>query len=56
MIKVGRMAGQFAKPRSSDTEIVGSGVELPSYRGDNVNREEETLEARTPDPGLMVRS
>mmetsp|Transcript_18745 Transcript_18745/g.37130 ORF Transcript_18745/g.37130 Transcript_18745/m.37130 type:complete len:500 (+) Transcript_18745:67-1566(+) len=55
VIKIGRMAGQFAKPRSSGTEVV-NGVEIPSYRGDNVNREEATLEARTPDPKLMVEA
>ena len=45
VVKVGRMAGQFAKPRSSNVEKVG-GVELPSYRGDNVNGFEFTAEAR----------
>ena len=54
VIKVGRMAGQFAKPRSSNTEVV-DGVELPSYRGDNVNRDLPNIEARTPNPSLMVR-
>ena len=55
VVKVGRMAGQFAKPRSSDTEMVG-GVELPSYRGDNINADLPTLEARVPDPERMVRA
>ena len=55
IVKVGRMAGQFAKPRSSNTETV-DGVELPCYRGDNVNGEEFTLEARTPDPSRMVKA
>jgi len=49
VIKVGRIAGQYAKPRSSDTEMV-NGVEIPSYRGDMVNRPEPTAEARRPDP------
>jgi len=49
VVKVGRSAGQFAKPRSSDTETVG-GVELPSYRGDIINDIAFTPESRTPDP------
>jgi len=49
VVKVGRVAGQFAKPRSAATETVG-GVELPSYRGDIVNDIAFTEEARTPDP------
>jgi len=53
VIKIGRIAGQYAKPRSSDTEMVG-GVEMPSYRGDMVNSPEPTLEARTPDPRRML--
>ncbi len=53
-IKVGRIAGQFAKPRSSDTERV-DGVELPSYRGDMVNRIEPTIKDRTPNPKLMLK-
>src|ERR1043166_4877195 len=48
VVKVGRIAGQFAKPRSSPTEKLG-GVELPSYRGDIVNDIAFTAEARTPD-------
>ncbi len=52
VVKMGRMAGQFAKPRSSDTETV-NGVTLPSYRGDIVNGPEFTSEARTPDPARM---
>ena len=52
VVKMGRMAGQFAKPRSSDTETV-NGVTLPSYRGDIVNGPEFTPEARTPDPARM---
>lgn len=53
IIKVGRMAGQYAKPRSSDTETQ-DGVTLPSYRGDNVNALDFTAEAREPDPRRMV--
>ena len=49
VVKVGRIAGQFAKPRSSDTETK-DGVTLPSYRGDIINGIEFTPEARTPDP------
>ncbi|MEI6202179.1 MAG: 3-deoxy-7-phosphoheptulonate synthase class II, partial [Enhydrobacter sp.] len=55
VVKLGRMAGQFAKPRSSNVEKVG-GVELPSYRGDNVNGFEFTPEARKPDPERMVQA
>ncbi|MEM9166552.1 MAG: 3-deoxy-7-phosphoheptulonate synthase class II [Planctomycetota bacterium] len=58
VIRVGRFAGQYAKPRSSKTEtrtINGSPVELPSYFGDLVNRDDFTPEARNPDPHLMVR-
>jgi 3-deoxy-7-phosphoheptulonate synthase len=53
-VKVGRMAGQFAKPRSADTETI-DGVELPSYRGDNVNDIAFTAEGRKPDPARMIR-
>jgi 3-deoxy-7-phosphoheptulonate synthase len=52
VVKMGRMAGQFAKPRSSDTETQGD-ISLPSYRGDIVNGPEFTTESRTPDPGRM---
>jgi len=52
VVKLGRMAGQFAKPRSSDTET-REGVTLPSYRGDIVNGPDFTPEARTPDPSRM---
>jgi 3-deoxy-7-phosphoheptulonate synthase len=55
VVKVGRMAGQFAKPRSSDTETKG-GVTLPSYFGDNVNGIEFEAEARRNDPQRMVRA
>lgn len=54
VVKLGRMAGQYAKPRSADTEIV-DGVELPSYRGDMVNGIDPTPEARRPDPQRMVK-
>ena len=49
VVKVGRIAGQFAKPRSAPTEKV-NGVELPSYRGDIINDTAFTAEAREPDP------
>ena len=49
VVKLGRIAGQFAKPRSSPTEVV-DGVELPIYRGDIVNDNAATPEARRPDP------
>ncbi|MBU8539543.1 class II 3-deoxy-7-phosphoheptulonate synthase [Falsiroseomonas tokyonensis] len=52
VVKLGRMAGQFAKPRSSDSETIG-GVTLPSYRGDIVNGPDFTPEARVPDPSRM---
>ena len=55
VIKVGRMAGQFAKPRSAPTEVVG-GVELPSYRGDIINELAFTPEARIPDPKKMLQA
>jgi len=55
VVKLGRMAGQFAKPRSAATETI-DGVELPSYRGDNVNDIAFTPEARTPDPHRMIRA
>ena len=54
IIRVGRMAGQYAKPRSADTETK-DGVTLPSYRGDIINGPEFTVEARTPDPKLLLR-
>ncbi len=55
VIKVGRMAGQFAKPRSSDTET-RDGIELPSFRGDIINATEFTPQARQPDPQRMLRA
>lgn len=53
VVKIGRMAGQYAKPRSSDTETRG-GLTLPSYRGDCVNGHDFTPQARTPDPARML--
>lgn len=55
VVKVSRMAGQFAKPRSSDTET-RDGVTLPSYRGDIINGFEFHASARTPDPTRMERA
>jgi 3-deoxy-7-phosphoheptulonate synthase len=52
VVKVGRLAGQYAKPRSSELDALG----LPSYRGDMVNSIEPVLEARIPDPQRMVRA
>jgi 3-deoxy-7-phosphoheptulonate synthase len=54
VVRVGRFAGQYAKPRSSDVET-RLGVTLPSYRGDLVNGPEFTLQARTPDPQRLLR-
>ncbi|MEL7280050.1 MAG: 3-deoxy-7-phosphoheptulonate synthase class II [Pseudomonadota bacterium] len=55
VIKVGRMAGQFAKPRSAPTEVI-DGVELPSYRGDIINELDFNEAARIPDPEKMLRA
>lgn len=55
VIKVGRMAGQFAKPRSAPTEVV-DGVELPSYRGDIINELDFSEAARMPDPTKMLQA
>ncbi len=55
VLKVGRLAGQFAKPRSSDTEQQGD-AELPSYRGDIVNGYAFTPEARRPDPERQIQA
>lgn len=55
VVKVGRMAGQFAKPRSADTETI-DGVTLPSYRGDIINDNAFTEAARVPDPTRMVKA
>ena len=54
IIRVGRFAGQYAKPRSADTET-RDGITLPSYRGDNVNRPGFTAAEREPDPELLLR-
>ncbi len=55
VVKIGRIAGQFAKPRSAPTETQG-GVELPSYRGDIINDIEFTQEARLPDPQRLLKA
>ena len=54
VVKLGRMAGQFAKPRSEDFETI-DGVSLPSYRGDNINSCEFTPEAQRPDPERLIK-
>ncbi len=55
IVKIGRMAGQFAKPRSQPDEV-RDGVRLPAYRGDAINGLEFTAQARRPDPGRMIRA
>ncbi|MFN5822856.1 MAG: 3-deoxy-7-phosphoheptulonate synthase class II, partial [Sphingomonadales bacterium] len=55
VVKLGRMAGQFAKPRSADTEVI-DGVELPSYRGDIINDIAFEQVSREPDPERMVKA
>ncbi len=55
VVKVGRMAGQFAKPRSAPTEVK-DGIELPSYRGDIINELDFTPEARIPNPNKMLQA
>lgn len=55
VVKVGRIAGQFAKPRSAPTETI-NGVTLPSYRGDNINATEFTAQARLPDPQRLLQA
>ncbi|TBR09361.1 MAG: 3-deoxy-7-phosphoheptulonate synthase class II [Lysobacter sp.] len=55
VVRVGRFAGQYAKPRSTDTETI-DGVSLPSYRGDMVNGPAFTPEARRPDPRRMIKA
>ncbi len=55
VVKIGRMAGQFAKPRSTPTEVK-NGVELPSYRGDIINELDFTPEARMPNPQRMLQA
>ena len=54
IVRVGRMAGQYAKPRSADLET-REGQSLPSYRGDLINRSAFTIDDREPDPNLMLR-
>tara|TARA_R110002020_G_scaffold41276_10_gene121685 strand:+ start:199 stop:1575 length:1377 start_codon:yes stop_codon:yes gene_type:complete len=55
VVKVGRVAGQFAKPRSADTETI-DGVELPSYRGDIINAIDFNQASRVPDPDRMLQA
>jgi 3-deoxy-7-phosphoheptulonate synthase len=55
VVKIGRMAGQFAKPRSSSSEV-RDGVELPAYRGDAVNGLDFTARSRVPDPARLLRA
>ena len=55
VVKVGRMAGQFAKPRSAPSETI-DGVELPSYRGDIINAIEFDAEKRVPDPDRLLQA
>ena len=55
VVKVGRMAGQFAKPRSSPVEVK-DGVELPSYRGDNINGMGFSAQERAPDPRRLLKA
>lgn len=54
IVKLGRIAGQFAKPRTEETET-RDGVTLPSYRGDNINAIDFTPESRTPDPSRLMQ-
>src|SRR6185295_4520544 len=53
VVKIGRIAGQFAKPRSADFETI-NGVELPSFRGHNVSDDAPTPKARIPDPQRLI--
>ena len=55
VVKIGRMAGQFAKPRSNPMETI-NGVSLPSYMGDAVNGYEFTEESRVPDPERLLEA
>ncbi|MEO7095080.1 MAG: 3-deoxy-7-phosphoheptulonate synthase, partial [Polyangiales bacterium] len=55
IVRIGRIAGQYAKPRSADNETRGD-VTLPAYRGDIINRDGFTAEDRAPDPTLMLRA
>ena len=54
IIRIGRIAGQYTKPRSSDVETI-DGITLPSYRGDLINSSEFNAEARIPDPKLLLK-
>ncbi|MBC24453.1 MAG: 3-deoxy-7-phosphoheptulonate synthase class II [Phycisphaerae bacterium] len=54
IIRVGRFAGQYAKPRSAETELI-DGEEMPTYRGDLINKPEPDAVSRRPDPNLLVR-
>jgi 3-deoxy-7-phosphoheptulonate synthase len=55
VVKVGRIAGQFTKPRTALTEVVG-GIELPTFRGHAIHSDEPTAEARVPDPERMLQA
>jgi 3-deoxy-7-phosphoheptulonate synthase len=55
VVRIGRFAGQYSKPRSSDVEVI-DGRSLPAYRGDAVNSVEPTVQARTPDPQRLTSS
>jgi 3-deoxy-7-phosphoheptulonate synthase len=55
VVRVGRIAGQYAKPRSSNTEVI-EGVELPVFRGDNINSFEPSVDGRQPDPQRLLQS
>ncbi len=55
VVRIGRIAGQYAKPRTSDIETRGA-LSLPAYRGDLINRDAFTAADRTPDPTLMLRA
>lgn len=54
VVRIGRIGGQYAKPRSSDTEMLPDGTVLPVYRGDAVNSPEPTAQARAADPGRLL--
>ena len=54
LVRVGRIAGQYAKPRSTETET-RDGVSLPTYRGDLINKDGFTADERTPNPELMLK-
>ena len=56
VVRIGRVAGQFAKPRSAGWEKTDAGEDIPTYRGDMINGVERTVAARRPDPGRMIRS